>query len=281
MAEKRDKTDTSGRGLGHSWADDNVERGAPDADFEKRRPTYPLGDDPRGREIDFEDDSGRESYGKNDVYRAYRGQAPIEGQEYGAPVRAGKIYKKVQDLRPEQPNRSTNIEYHAALQAGQAAELTATNFQALMPSPTISTPAPGASFSPGATLEVIAPTTALRNLHSAILEINGLAVERRVIDRRDQDSTTQHDFHFFYTIPSNQPLGSMSVTVRVFNMESAFRGVIADDALFTTNVQTGIGSAEHPRPGSATSSDAYQLQLDDTGILRQHAGAVSITVNIV
>jgi hypothetical protein len=197
------------------------------------------------------------------------------------PVRAGKIYKKVQDIRPEVPDRSIKAEYHAALQAGQSAELIATNFQALMPSPTISSPAPGASFSPGATMEVVAPTTALRNIHAAVLEINGLAVERRVLDRRDQDSTTDYEFHFFYKIPANQVLGPMTVTVRAFNMESSFQGVIADDALFTTSVQTGLGSAEHFRPGSATSSDGYQLQLDDTGILRQHVGMVSITVNIV
>ena len=281
MVERRDKVDTQGRGLGHSWADDNVERGAPDADFEKRRPTYPIGDDPRGREIDFEDATGREAYGKNQAFRTYRGQAPIEGQEYGMPVRAGKIYKKVNELRPEQPNRSTNDTFHAALQAGQFAELTATNYQALMPSPTISTPAPGASFSPGGTIEVVAPTTALRDIHSVTLEINGIGVERRVLDRRDQDSTTSYDFRFFYKIPSNQSLGPMSVTIRVFNMESSFQGVIADDALFTTSVQTGLGSAEHQRPGSATSSDDYQLQLDNTGILRQHMGMVSITVNIV
>ena len=91
MAEHRDKTTTEGSGLGHSWADDNVGRGDPDVDFIKRRPKFPFGDNPRGREIDFTDTTGTEAYGstRNQVFRAYRGKAPIEGQPFGMPVRKG------------------------------------------------------------------------------------------------------------------------------------------------------------------------------------------------
>ena len=68
MVEKRDKTTTEGRGLGHSWADDNVARGDPDVDFIKRRPKFPFGDNPRGREIDFTDTTGDEAYASNKTY---------------------------------------------------------------------------------------------------------------------------------------------------------------------------------------------------------------------
>lgn len=282
MVERRDKTTTEGKGLGHSWADDNVVRGEPDADFEKRRPTYPIGDDPRAREIDFEagSDSDESYASRNKVFRAYHGQAPIEGQEFGLPVRAGKIYQNVKDLRPELPNRSTNDTYHAALQAGQTARLRATNFQALSPSPTISSPSPGDSFSRGSNITIVAPTTALMDLHSATLEVDGRAVDRRVIDRRDQDSTTSHEFRFIYNVPANQALGTMSITVRAFNMESATQGIIADDALNTTSAQTGLGTLDG-RPGSATSAEDYQKLLAQTGILRSPEGTVSITVNII
>ena len=93
MVEKRDSTSTEGRGLGHSWADDNVERGEDGVDFIKRRPTYPLGDDPRGREIDFEETSTDEAYvsTRNPIVRAYRGRAPLEGQPFGLPKSLGSL----------------------------------------------------------------------------------------------------------------------------------------------------------------------------------------------
>jgi hypothetical protein len=280
MVEHRDKTTTEGRGLGHSWADDNVERGDPDVDFIKRRPRYPWGDNPRGREVDFTDTTGREAMGKKEVFRTYRGKPPIEGQAFGMPQRKGKIFSKVKQLRPELPNRSTNDAANALLQAGQSATLLATNFRALIPSPTISSPAPGATFSPGDEITIVAPTTALRNIHSATLEVDGQAVDRRVLDRRDQDSTTQFDFRFIYPVPAGRALGSMAITVRVFNMNSAMRGVILDDALNTTTRQGALGTLDG-RPGSATSAADYQKLLDETGFLRSSEGIVSITVNIV
>ncbi len=281
MVERRDKVDTDGSGLGHSWADDNVARGDPDVDFIKRRLNYPFGDNPRGRDIDFEDTSGREAYGstKNQVFRAYRGKAPLEGQEFGMPSRVGSL-DTISDLRPEPPDRSTDDAANALLQAGQAATLAATNFRALMPTPTITLPAPGATFSPGAEITIIAPTTALRNLHSAVLEIDGQAVDRRVIDRRDQDSTPAFDFRFFYTIPAAQVLGQLTITIRAFNMESSMRGIILDDALGTTNRRGAVGTLDG-RPGSATSAASYQKLLNETGFLRSPEGVVSITVNIV
>ena len=282
MAEHRPKTTTDGRGLGHSWADDNVERGDPNVDFIKRRPKFPLGDDPRGREIDFTDTTGNESYGstRNQVFRAFRGKPPIEGQPFGMPQRKGKIVQNIRGLRPELPNRGTADVANAALQAGQVAVLDATNFTALMPTPTISSPAPGATFSPGGEITVVAPTSALRDIHSATLEIDGQAVDRRVLDRRDQDSTVQFDFRFIYPIPANQALGAMTITVRAFNMESAMRGTILDDALNTTDRQGALGTLDG-RPGSATSSEDYQKLLNETGFLRSPEGVVSITVNIV
>jgi len=279
MVEHRDKTTTEGRGLGHSWADDNVERGDPDVDFIKRRPRYPWGDNPRGREVDFTDTTGREAMGKKEVFRTYRGKPPIEGQAFGAPERKGKIFSKVKDLRPELPNRSTNDEANANFQASQTATLLATNYQALMPTPTISSPAPGATFSPGEEITIVAPTSALRNIHAATLEIDGQFVDRRVLDRRDQDSTTQYDFRFIYKVPDTRALGSMSITVRAFNMETAMRGIVLDDALNTTTRRGALGTLDG-RPGSATAAADYQKLLNETGFLRSPEGIVSITVNI-
>ncbi len=280
MVEYRDKTTTEGRGLGHSFADDNVERGESDADFIKRRPKYPFGDDPRAREIDFEDTSGSESNRGRQIFRGYRGQAPIEGQEFGMPSRVGKIFKKVSDLRPETINRATNDAANAAQQATELAILEATNFQALYPTVTISSPSPGATFSPGGTITVQAPASDLRSLLSATLEIDNTPVERLVLDRRDQDSTTNYTFTFFYPIPSNKALGSMDITVRAFNMATSNQGMIADDALNTSDIQTGVGTLDG-RPGSATSAADYQKLFNETGMLKSPEGVVSITVNIV
>jgi hypothetical protein len=282
MVERRDKTTTEGRGLGHSWADDNVVRGDPEVDFVKRRKKFPLGDNPRGREIDFSDTSGEESYGstRNQVFRAYRGQLPIDGQLIGDPQKKGAIAQNVRTLRAELPDKSTADAAHAALQAGQVATLLATNYQALYPSPTISSPAPGATFSPGDEITVVAPTTDLMNIHSATLEIDGQAVDRRVLDRRDQASTTSFDFRFIYRIPDAQALGAMAITVRAFNMNTSNRAIIGDDALNTTDIQGAIPTLKTVE-GSATSSPSYQKQFDETGYLRSPEGVVSITVNIV
>jgi len=281
MVEHRDKVDTDGRGLGHSWADDNVERGDPDVDFQKRRKKFPFGDNPRGREIDFSDTTGDEAYGstRNQVFRAYRGNIPREGQPAGIPLRRAEVLRKA-DIAPELPDKSTADAANASFQSVQVAAIAAAGPGALVPSPTISAPAPGATYSPGGEITVVAPTSALRNIHSAVLEIDGLSVDRRVLDRRDQDSTTQFDFRFIYQIPANQALGAMTITVRAFNIETSNRGIILDDALNTTDMQGGVGTLDG-RITSPTSADDYQKLLNQTGFLRSAEGVVSITVNIV
>lgn len=281
--EHRDKTTTEGKGLGHSWADDNVARGDSDVDFIKRRPKFPLGDDPRGREIDFTDTTGKEAYGstRNQVFRAYRGKAPIEGQPEGMSARKGKIFQNVRLLRPELPNKSTDDIANAGLQASQTGARQASGFKIQFPTVGITSPAPGATFSPGDTLTVIAPASALRNLHSAVLELDGVAVARRVLDRRDQDSTTNFEFRFIHPLSPVQALGPMSLTVRVFNMETANRGFIADDALGTRPDIRGATGTLDGHKGSATSSNSYQLQLNETGYLVGAGGIVSININII
>lgn len=178
------------------------------------------------------------------------------------------------------PNRSIDFAANEALQEQQRGVLAATNFQALFPTVTITSPAPGATFSPGDTITVEAPASDLRSLFSAVLEIDNQGVDRRVINRRDQDSTPEMDFRFIYQIPSNRVLGPMTITVRAFNMSVSARGHIADDALGTSTVRTGLGTLDG-RPGSATSSADYQKLLNETGLLRTPEGVVSITVNIV
>lgn len=282
MVERREKTSTEGRGLGHSWADDNVVRGDPEVDFIKRRPSFPFGDNPRGREINFTTEDTDEAYGSTikPVFRAYRGRAPIEGQVFGQPTRKGKIIQNVRLIRPEVPDRSTDDTTNADLQNQQLGDLVASNFQALYPTPTITSPAPGATFSPGDSITVVAPVSALRNIHSATLEIDNQAVDRRTIDRRDQDSTKDHTFRFIYPVPTDRALGPMSITVRAFNMNTANRGIIQDDALGTDPRRTGLGTLDG-RPGSKTAAADYQKLLGETGLLRSPEGVVSIVVNIV
>jgi hypothetical protein len=88
------------------------------------------------------------------------------------------------------------------------------------------------------------------------------------------------EFRFVYVIPANRALGSMTITVRAFNAATSFQGHIADDALGTSDVRTGLGTLDG-RPGSTTSSAEYQKLLNETGLLRTPEGVVSITVNIV
>jgi hypothetical protein len=282
MVERRDKTTTEGRGLGPSWADDNVVRGEPGVDFEKRRPRYPWGDDPRGREIDFVDTTGKDGAGpaaRNPTFRAYRGRAPLEGQNYQEPKRVGSL-PRINSIRPELPNRSIDFAAHERLQEQQRGVLAATGFQALFPTVSITSPVPGATFAPGDTITIEAPASDLRSLFSATLEVDNQAVERRVINRQDQDSTPEADFRFIYQIPANRAPGPMSITVRAFNMAVSARGHIADDALGTSTVRTGLGTLDG-RPGSSTSAADYQKLLNETGLLRTPEGVVSITVNIV
>jgi len=285
MVERREGTSTEGRGLGHSWADDNVERGEDGADFVKRRPTYPLGDNPRGREINYESSEDGESYAsKNKVYRAYRGHAPLEGQDFGAPERVGSL-QKISDLRPELPSRSVDTDALDAAKEIERQRLAATDFAALFPSVVIDAPSAGASFSPGAEILIKAAANSLRNLTSATLYIDNLAVDRRVIDRRDQDSTAAYTFLFIYPVPAVRPLGPMSITVRAFNFATSFQGMIADDATNSPpqadDIQTGIGSDNNEIKSQATSSLLFSPQLEQTGILRTPEGVYSLTVNIV
>lgn len=282
MVERREGTSTEGRGLGHSWADDNVERGDPDVDFIKRRPTYPLGDNPRGREIDFEASDTREAYGstRNPVVRAYRGQAPLEGQKFGMPARVGSL-DSITDLRPELPPRSVDTVALDALKEGERAILAATNFGALFPTVTIDSPAPGATFSPGTPITIKATVEDLRGVFGATLEVDGLPVDRRTINARDRDSLKQHQFIFIYDIPANKPLGPMSITVRGFNMVTSSQGIIADDAPDNSpGIDQAVGTLDG-RLGQSDGSQAAPPRLAKTGILKTPEGVSNITVNIV
>ncbi len=281
MAEKRDNTSTEGSGLGHSWADDNVERGEDGVDFIKRRPTYPLGDDPRGREIDFEATTTDEAYGstRNPVVRAFRGKAPLEGQTFGAPKRVGSL-DTLKDLRPELPDRSVDTVALDAAKDQERAVLEATNFGAIFPTVTLDSPAPGATFSPGGQITIKATVTDIRSVFSATLEIDGQAVDRRSLDPRDRDSTKEHQFIFIYNIPSDQALGSMSITVRGFSMTTSSQAMIADDAPDTSpEINQAVGTLDG-RLGQSHGTQAFPPLLQKTGLVRTPEGVSSITVNI-
>lgn len=283
MVENRDKTDTDGRGLGFSFAADNVERGDPDVDFVKRRPTFPIGDDPRGRDLNYSDDSGEESYGGRPIFRAYQGKDPLEGQVFDAAVRVSAL-QRASDLRAELPSQSVDTAALDAVKTADRARLVATDFQALFPTTTIQVPTAGSTFSPGAQITIIANASTLQNMQRAVLSIDGSAVESRVLDRRDQDATNEQQWRFFYDIPPGRALGTMDITVRTFNMANAARGIIADDALNAPPLSEGIQGAQGTldgRPGSATSSDKYQPLLDASQYLRTPGGSSTITVNIV
>lgn len=270
-----------------SFAADNVDRGEPDVDFIKRKPTYPWGDDPRGREIDYlaaDAENPGESYqSKNPVFRAYKGRAPLEGQDFGAPSRVGSL-QKIKDLRPELPPKSVDV---AALDAAKAIErqiLEDTNFTALFPNVSIELPSPGASFSPGSQLEVRATVNSLRNITSATLIIDNHPVETKFIDRRDQDVLQRFTFTFFYNISATRPAGSMDITVRGFNINSAAQGMIADDAKNNPpkadDITLGVGTLDG-RLGQSHGSQAQPPLLAPTYILRTPEGVSTISVNIV
>lgn len=284
MVERRGKTTTEGRGLGFSFAADNVARGEPGFDFEKRRPTYPLGDDPRGREIDFSDDTGASSYGstRNQVFRAYRGAWPLEGQSFEAPARRAQL-QKPKDLRPELPPRSVDTAALDAQKELDRAVLIATDFAAVFPTTSISSPAPGAILSPGQTINVTAPSSHLRSLMSATLFIDGRPVLRRALDRGAQDSTKTFTFSFFYDIPPSRPLGPMDITVRVFSLSDSAQGIIADDAMnappLDRDIRGAVGTLDG-RKGQSTSSSLASPKLAASGFLRVPPASATITVNI-
>jgi len=285
MVERRDKTTTECRGLGFSFAADNVVRGEEGADFEKRRPTYPLGDDPRGREIQFNDTTGRESYGstRNQVFRAFRGGWPLEGQNFESPARRGQLAKP-QDLRPALPTRSVDTAALDAAKERDRAILFSTNFSALFPNTSINSPSPGATFSPGETIAVEAPSDDLRSLMGATLFIDGQPVQTRQLDRSLQDVTKTFTFQFFYDIPADRPLGTMDVSVQVTARTDAAMGIIADDAFnFPPNdreIQGAEGTLDG-RKGQSTSSELASPLLSETRYLRTPHGRATVTVNIV
>jgi len=282
MVEKRDSTSTEGKGLGHSWADDNVERGEEGVDFIKRRPTYPLGDNPRGREIDFQATDTDEAYGstRNPIVRAYRGRAPLEGQDFVIPKRLGSL-DTIQSLRPGLPDRTVSSEALDVLKEQQRATLLATNFGALFPIVTIDSPAPGATFSPGDQIIIRATVEDLRGVFSATLQIDGQSVDRQTVDPRDRDSTLEKQFGFTFNIPAAQALGSMDITVRGFNIATSFQGMIADDAPDTSpEIDQAVGTLDG-RLGQSDGTQANPPLLQKTGILRTPEGVSSISVNIV
>lgn len=285
MAETRDKTTTEGRGLSFSFAADNVVRGEPGADFEKRRPTYPLGDDPRGREIDFGDTTGRESYGstRNQIFRAYRGSWPLEGQSFEAPARRGQL-QKPSDLRPALPNRSVDTAALDAQKEIDRATLVSTGFAAIFPSTSISSPSPGATFSPGDTLAVSAPSSHIYSLMGATLFIDGVPFVHRELDRSAQASTKNFTFVFSYPIPPDRGLGPMDVTVQVTSRTDNVMGIIADTSINNPPqadlIQGAVGTLDG-RKGQSTSSTLASPLLSASGYLRKPHGRSTITVNIV
>jgi len=288
MVERRDGTSTGLEVTDFSFASDNVERGEDGADFIKRRPTYPIGDDPRGRELGYANataDNPEESYAsKNMMFRAYKGQAPLEGQDFGMPRRIGKL-DRIKDLRPELPTRSVDFVALERFKEEERRLLEDSGFEVLFPTTEIISPLPGNSFSSGTSIQIhaIGKHQGLQGgLHRAILYVDGLAVDSIVLDRRDQAVAMQQDWFFNYDIPSSKS-GNMEITVRSFNMAISNRGIVADDALNfpprNEDVEGALGTLDG-RPGSKTSSAKYQPLLDETHYVRTPGGSSSITVLI-
>ena len=280
--ERREGTDTDGKGLGHSFAADNVVRGTKDGNqFIKRRPTYPLGDNPRGREIDWQDQDNPEQIG--DIFRVYKGLVPIEGQDPFAPKRVIRV-GSTKELRPAPPNRSTDSVANAAAQEAQRAQLRATDFGALFPTATITEPAPGASVTRNTIIAVNVTGTHIYSVMSCTLYIDGQPVDRIALDRSAQQSTPTAQFTFRYNIPADRALGSMSIEARVFSLEVSAQGVIADDGIneFDTQFRGGVSTLDG-RLGQAgsTSQTSPHLDQDPSMYLRTPEGVSSISVNVI
>ena len=279
--ERRDSTDTDGRGLGHSFAADNVDRGTAEGNqFIKRRPTYPIGDNPRGREIDWNDQESDAQLGS--IFRAYKGLVPIEGQDPLNPKRVIRV-GSIKDLRPDAPPRSIDAAAISAAQEVERALLVATDFQALFPTAGIIEPAAGASVSRGSRITIKVNAQDHRAIHSCTLFVDGVPVDRRSLDRRDQDHIRNTTFIFLYDVPSDRSVGTMSIEARVFNIETSAQGVFLDDAInnFNGQFRGGEGSQDGRigRLGS-TSKTNPQLEVDPSQYLRTPEGISTITVNV-
>lgn len=280
--ERRDSTDTDGRGLGHSFAADNVERGTAEGNqFTKRRPTYPIGDNPRGREIEWDNQDSDVQIG--DIFRSYRGLVPIEGQDPFAPKRVIRV-GSTKELRPTSPSRSTDTAANSAAQEAQRAQLMSTDFAALFPSATITVPAPGASVSRGTVIAINVTGTHMISVMSATLFIDGQPVDRIALDRSAQQSTPSAEFTFRYHVPADRALGTMSIEARVYSIEVSAQGVIADDAIneFDTQFRGGVSTLDG-RLGQAgsTSQTSPKLDQDPSMFLRTPEGVSSISVNVI
>ncbi len=280
--ERREGTDTDGRGLGHSFAADNVERGTAEGNqFIKRRPTYPIGDNPRGREIDWVDQDSDSQRGS--IFRAYRGLVPIEGQNYANPKRVIRV-GSTKELRPEGPSRSIDFAAIEAAQELQRASLLASDFQTLFPTATITAPSPGASVSRGSQITVRVTGTSLLSVFSCTLFIDGRPADRRNLDRSEQGNANNVEFVFLYDVPGDRALGSMSIEARVFSIETSAQGVIAGSAIneFSGQFRGAVGSQDG-RLGQtgSTSQTSPQLEMDPSQYLRTPEGISTITVNVV
>jgi len=274
MVERRDGTTTEGRGLGHSFATDNVDRADPGCRFIKRRPTYPWGDNPRGREINW-------VMQPHKIYRSYRGLVPIEGQTFDNPVRFIRV-GQTRTLRPELPHREPDFVALDIYKGQERSALKASDFNILFPSVTISSPTPGATFSRGSIIKIVAPATDFRGLFGSTLEVDHKGVDRHQFDRRDQENIKQFTFTYFYTIPPNRHPGPMTITVVVFNIESQNRGIIEMGQLTTTpGRDKALGTTDGTILTQAHATHKTAMLLGKTGFLRTPEGTSSITVNIV
>lgn len=280
--ERREGTDTEGRGLGHSFADDNMVRGTADGNqYIKRRPTYPLGDNPRGREIEWNDQQSPVQEGT--IFRAYKGLVPIEGQDPLNPKRVIRV-GSIKELRPGTPDRSTDSAANSAAQEAQRAQLVSTDFGALFPSATIVEPAPGASVSRGSRITVKVVGTHILSVFSCTLIVNGVGVDRRNLDRSAQGSSPSVEFTFFYDVPDNAPLGNMSIEARVYSREVSLQGPVLDTAEndYEGQYRGAVGSQDG-RLGQlgGTPKTAPQLEVYTDQFLRAPEGISTIDVNVI
>ena len=286
MVERLEGTST-GEDIVFSFASDNVDRGAEGVDFLIRRPTFPWGDNPRGREIEYgwaTPTNPSESYGaKNMVFRAFKGRYPLEGQKFDNPVRVGELPKPIV-LRPNLPSLSPDFNGLNIYKKQDRAALAATDFAALFPTVSITTPTPLTTFSRGQTIEIRGTMHSLRNLVQSTLIIDGHPVDRHFLDRRDQDVAVDVDFFYLYHIPDDRASGSMEITIRAFNINVAEQGFIASAARNfppqADQVDLAKGTDTENVQGQSSGSQAFGPQLHATYLLRTPEAVANISVNI-